>query len=83
MKKMKMNVQSAVGQSRSQEMEVDPNMTVDDLLQEVAAINVVDASKISLSKDGKVLPGGATLKQVGLREGDTIHALPHDPRGGR
>lgn len=79
---MKVKVQGTLGSKETQEFDFDPQQTVKEIREEVAAIKGLNASEFSLAKGGKALPDNRTLASLGIREGEVLSTLPRDARGG-
>ncbi|MBI4392566.1 MAG: hypothetical protein HY556_02050 [Euryarchaeota archaeon] len=63
-------------------MDAEALETVRQLKGRVAEIQAVDADSISLAHKDQTLPDGATVKNCGLKEGDSLSVIPRDPKGG-
>lgn len=79
---MKVNISSSVGLGQAVELEAEPADSVGSLVEKVAQIQAINPESISLVKDGKVLDKGASLKKAGVKDGDSLKAMPRDPIGG-
>jgi hypothetical protein len=65
----------------SVEMELETENTVDEVIESAATFWSKDMGAYVLRKGKKVLRGGHTLKDAGVREEDVLELIP-DPEGG-
>ncbi len=63
------------------EMELEPENTVDEIIESAATFWSKDMGAYVLRKGKKVLRGGNTIDQAGLRADDVLELIP-DPEGG-
>lgn len=79
---MKVKVQGTLGSKETQEFDFDPQQTVREAREEVAAIKGIDVGTFSLANGGKALPDDRTFASLGIRDGEILSTLPRDARGG-
>lgn len=79
---MKLHVTSTVGAGTPTELDVNADDTVRSVIEQVATAQAIDANSISLVKNGKPLDLDRTLKASGVKDKDTLKAMPRDPIGG-
>ncbi|MEM4232736.1 MAG: hypothetical protein QXZ19_02050 [Thermoplasmata archaeon] len=65
----------------SVEMELEMENTVDEVIESAAAFWSKDMGAYVLRKGKKVLRGGSSLKDSGIRPEDVLELIP-DPEGG-
>jgi hypothetical protein len=63
------------------EMELEPENTIDEIIESAAAFWNKDMGAYVLRKGKKVLRGGSTIGEASLRADDVIELIP-DPEGG-
>ncbi len=63
------------------EMELESENTVDEVIESAATFWSKDMGAYVLRKGKKVLRGGSTLQDVGVRADDVLELIP-DPEGG-
>lgn len=63
------------------EMELEQENTVDEIIESAASFWSKDMGAYVLRKGKKVLRGGTSLKDSGVREEDVLELIP-DPEGG-
>jgi len=63
------------------EMELEPENTVDEVIESAATFWNKDMGAYVLRKGKKVLRGGTSLKDAGVRADDVLELIP-DPEGG-
>jgi hypothetical protein len=63
------------------EMELEPENTIDEIIESAATFWNKDMGAYVLRKGKKVLRGGNTISEAGLRADDVIELIP-DPEGG-
>lgn len=79
---LKLHVTSTVGAGTPTELDANPDDTIRSVVEQVATAQAIDPNSISLVKNGKPLDLDRTLKQCGLKDKDTLKAMPRDPIGG-
>ena len=65
----------------SVEMELEPENTIDEVIESAATFWSKDMGAYVLRKGKKVLRGGSSLKDGGIRADDVLELIP-DPEGG-
>jgi hypothetical protein len=65
----------------SVEMELEMENTIDEVIESAATFWSKDMGAYVLRKGKKVLRGGNSLKDAGIREEDVLELIP-DPEGG-
>jgi len=65
----------------SVEMELETENTVDEIIESAATFWSKDMGAYVLRKGKKVLRGGSSLKDAGIRADDVLELIP-DPEGG-
>lgn len=65
----------------SVEMELEMENTIDEVIESAATFWSKDMGAYVLRKGKKVLRGGSSLKDAGLRADDVLELIP-DPEGG-
>ena len=65
----------------SVEMELEPENTIDEVIESAATFWSKDMGAYVLRKGKKVLRGGSSLKDAGIRADDVLELIP-DPEGG-
>ena len=78
---MKIIIKSAVGLSTPVDLEVDPHEKIRTVKERAATAQVVEASNVKISHNNEVLDENKTLKEYGIKEGDTLELLPNHMRG--
>lgn len=63
------------------EMELEPENTIDEVIESAATFWSKDMGAYVLRKGKKVLRGGNSLKDAGIRAEDVLELIP-DPEGG-
>ncbi len=63
------------------EMELEPENTVDEVIESAATFWSKDMGAYVVRKGKKVLRGGTSLKDAGVRGEDVLELIP-DPEGG-
>lgn len=79
---MKVTVSSGVGLGVPQEYDVEPGETVGSLRQKVAAAQAIEPDQIQLVRNGQALDPNTTIKEAGIKNGETIKAMPNHAKGG-
>lgn len=81
-KKIEVTVDSMIGERTKTKLDLDPEQTVKDVLDEVSMMQAYPAPRMNLVKDGETLPREKTLSELGVQSGTVLNVLPHDTRGG-
>ena len=63
------------------EMELETENTIDEVIESAATFWCKDMGAYVLRKGKKVLRGGSSLKEAGIRPDDVLELIP-DPEGG-
>lgn len=80
--KLEVTVDSMIGERTTTKRDLHPEQKVKDVLDEVSLEQGVPVRRMSLVKDGEILPREKTLRELGIQTGQLLHILPHDTRGG-
>ncbi len=74
---MEIIIKSSVGLASPNTLDCEPGDTIGTLLNRAAADQgVTDANSVALSLDGKILDNDKRVKEVGLKDGDTLQLVP-------
>lgn len=79
---MKAHVDSVVGLETNQEIDVEPIDRVEELIERIATMQAIDKNHIALFYQGKEIPKGKTLGDLGFVSGHTISVYPKAREGG-
>jgi ubiquitin-protein ligase len=79
---MKVKVENTLGLKAKEDLDLQPSQKVQEVVDIIAASNLVDPNSISVTHNGKELDRARSLKDQGIGEGAVLRTLPRDAKGG-